>query len=261
VLEFVYTSQMKAGNLDQAAFLGLAEVKLQDNDTAGAMALLRRMVLISGEPFSGLDPAAALLERTHHPAEAAEFLTTLVKAEPWNQDAKRRLAEALGTAPKTTNPWETLPAAAPAKEKALLAIVAADPRPTAPRVLLFHAAMENRHYSLAVAVARQLMPQLFREDSEYNEWIARSFLPNLDRAERTSIALGLADAQQRLGDPRAAFLYANIAQFITPSDTARRRVDALRAQLDADSKNEARRPMINDGVDQDRLVRPKAGAL
>jgi hypothetical protein len=261
VLDFVYTSQMKAGNLDQATFLGLAEVKIQDGDTAGAIALLSRMVLISGEPFSGLDPAAALLERNRHPAEASGFLTTLIKAEPWNQDAKRRLAEAMGTAPKTTNPWDTLPAAAPAKEKALLAIIGVDPRPTAPRLLLFHAAMENRHYSLAVAVARQLLPQFFREDSEYTEWVAKSFLPNLDRAERTSIALGLADAQQRLGDPRAAFLYANIAQFIAPSDAARRSVDALRAQLDADARNEARRPLINDGVEQDRLVRPKVGAL
>jgi hypothetical protein len=259
VLEFLYNSQMKAGNLDQATFLGLAEVKLQDNDTAGAMALLRRMVLISGEPFTGLDPAAALLERTRHPVEAAEFLSTLIKAEPWNQGASRRLAEAQGTAPKTTNPWDTLPAAAPTKEKALLAIVAADPRPTAPRVLLFHAAIENRHYALALAVARQLLPQFFREDSEYMEWVARSFLPGFDRAERTSIARGMADAQQRLGDPRAAFLYANIAQFIAPSDASLRSVKTLRAQLDAEAKNEARRPMINDGVDQDRLVRPKVG--
>jgi hypothetical protein len=252
---------MKAGNLDQATFLGLAEVKIQDNDTAGAMALLRRMVLMSGEAFTGLDPAAALLERTRHPAEASEFLSTLNKAEPWNQDAKRRLAETLGTAPKTTNPWDTLPAAGPAKEKALLAIIGVDPHATAPRLLLFHAAMENRHFSLAVAVARQLMPQFFREDREYNEWAARSFLPNLDRAERTSIALGLADAHQRLGDPRAAFLYANIAQFIAPSDATRRSVNTLRALLDAEAKNDARRPMVNDGVNQDRLVRPKVGVL
>ena len=261
VLEFIYASQMKAGNLDQATFLGLAEVRIQDNDLAGAMALLRRMVLISGEPFTGLDPAGALLERTRHPAEAAEFLTTLIKAEPWNQDAKRRLAEAQGTAPKTTNPWDALPAAAPAKEKALLAIIAADPRPTAPRVLLFHAAVENRHHALALAVARQLLPQFFREDSEYTEWVARSFLPAFDSAERSSIARGMADAEQRLGDPHAAFLYASIAQFIAPSDAARRTVNLLRAQLEAEAKNETRRPMVNDGVDQDRLVRPKVGAL
>jgi lipopolysaccharide biosynthesis regulator YciM len=261
VLEFIYLSQMKAGNLDQATFLGLAEVRIEDNDMAGAMALLRRMVLISGEPFTGLDSAAALLERTHHPAGAVELLVTLIKAEPWNRDAQRRLAEAQGTAPKTANPWDTLPAAAPAKEKALLAIIAADPRPTAPRVLLFHAAMDNRHDALALAVARQLLPQFFREDSEYTEWVARSFLPAFGNAERASIARGMADAEQRLGDPRAAFLYASIAQFIAPSDAGRRTLNVLRAQIEAEAKNETRRPMINDGVEQDRLVRPKVGAL
>jgi tetratricopeptide (TPR) repeat protein len=260
VLEFVYTNQMKAGNLDQATFLGLAEIKSTgDQDLAAAMALLRRMVLISGEPFTGLDPAAALLERTHHPAEAAEFLATLIKAEPWNQDAKRRLAEAQSAAPKTPNPWDTLPTDAAAREKALLAIIAADPRVSTPKRLLIHAAIETRHYALAVAVARQVLPQFFREDSEYTEWVARSFLPNLDSVERASLARGLADAQQRLGDLRAAFLYEQIAQFIAPSDAARRSVNALRSRIHVEMQNDGRRPMVNDALDQDRLVRPKVG--
>jgi hypothetical protein len=259
VLEFVYTNQMTAGALDQPTFLGLAEVKLEDNDTAGAMALLRRMVLVSGEPFTGLDPAAALLERTHHMTEASEFLSTLIKAEPWNQDAKRRLAEAQGAASRTVNPWDTLTGDAAAREKALLAIIAADPHNTAPRLLLVHAALEARHDSLAVAVVRQILPQFFHEESEFTEWVATGFLPNLETAERISIARGMADAEQRLGNARSAFLYAQIAQFIAPSDAARRRVDTLRAQLEVEAKNEARRPMINDGLDQDRLVRPKAG--
>jgi hypothetical protein len=260
VMEFVYTNQMKAGNLDQANFLGLAEIKLAgDQDVPAAMALLRRMVLISGEPFTGLDPAAALLERTHHPAEAAEFLATLIKAEPWNQDAKRRLAEAQGVTPKTANPWDTLPTDASAREKALLAIVAADPRVATPKLLLIHAAIEARHYSLAIAVARQVLPQFFHDDSEFTEWVAKSFLPNLDIAERASLARGLADAQQRLGDLRAALLYEQIAQFIAPSDAARRSVSALRSRIHVEMQNDGRRPMVNDALDQDRLVRPKVG--
>jgi hypothetical protein len=259
VLEFVYSNQMKAGNLDQATFLGLAEVKIEDQDMAGAMALLHRMVLIAGEPFTGLDAGAALLERTHHAPEAAEFLSTLIKAEPWNQDAKRRLAEAQGTTPKAPNPWDTLPSDAAAREKALLAVIAADPRPTAPRLLLIHAALDARHPSLALAVTKQLLPEFFREDSEVTEWVAKSFLPTLETAERVSIARGLADAEQRLGDLRAAFLYASIVQFTAPSDAARRSVDALRAQLANEANNEARRPVVNDALDQDRLVRPKVG--
>jgi hypothetical protein len=223
------------------------------------MALLRRMVLISGEPFSGLDPAAALLERTHHPTEAAEFLATLIKAEPWNQNAKLRLADAQSATPKPPNPWDTLPADAAAREKALLAIIAADPSPVAPRLLLIHAAIDARHPSLAVAVAKQLLPEYFRDDSEVTEWVAKGFLPTLATAERASIAHGLADAQQRLGDPRAAFFYASIAHFVAPSDASLRSVATMRTQLENDLKNEARRPMVNDAVDQDRLVRPKVG--
>lgn len=259
VLEFVYTNQTKAGSIDQATFLGLAEVKIEDQDLPGAMALLRRMVLISGEPFTGLDPAAALLERTHHSAEAAEFLTPLIQAEPWNQAAKRRLAEAQGTAPKISNAWDTLPSDAAAREKALLAIIAADPRPTVPKLFLIHAALDSRHPALALAVTKQLLPEYFREGNEVTEWVAKSFLPTIGNAERASIARGLSDAEQRAGDLHAAFFYASIAQFIVPSDAARRSVDALRAQLANDAKNEARRPLVNDGVDQDRLVRPKVG--
>ncbi len=259
VLEFVYTSQMKAGNLDQTTFLGLADVKLEDKDTEGAMALLRRMVLISGEPFTGLDPAAALLERTHHSAEAAEFLATLIKAEPWNQGAKQRLAKSQGAAPKIPNAWDTLPTDAAAGEKALLAIIAADPRPIAPKLLLIHAALDARHPALAAAVTKQLVPDFFREESEPTVWVAKSFLPTLETAERVSIARGLADAEQRLGDLHAAFLYANIVRFIAPTDAARRSIDTLRTQLANEVKNEARRPLVNDGVDQDRLVRPKVG--
>ncbi len=259
VMQFVYATQLKAGNLDQATFLGLAEGKLEDLDLTAAMALLRRMVLISGGPFTGLDPAATLLEKTHHPTEAAEFLTTLIKAEPWNQDAKRRLAEAQGVAPKTPSPWEDLPTGAADREKALLAIVAADPRPSAPRLLLIRASIDARHDSLAVAAARQLLQGNFREESEFTDWLANSFLPNLDRPLRASLARDLGGAQQRLGDPRAALLYFQIADRIAPSGALRGGIATLRAQLNADAIDGARRPMINDGLDQDRLVRPKVG--
>jgi tetratricopeptide (TPR) repeat protein len=52
------------------------------------------MTLVVGEPFQNLDSAAALLEKTSHPAEAAVFLDQLVKAVPWNPAARVRLAQA-----------------------------------------------------------------------------------------------------------------------------------------------------------------------
>jgi hypothetical protein len=54
-------------------------------------------------------------------------------------------------------------------------------------------------------------------------------------------------------------LYQRIAHSIAPSDATQRTINTLRAQLDVAAKNEARRPMVNDGLDQDRLVRPKVG--
>jgi hypothetical protein len=260
VMEFVYTTQMKDGNLGQETFLGLAEIRLAENDLAGAMALLRRMVLISGEPFTGLGPAGALLAKTHHLTEAAEFFTTLVKAEPWNQYAQQQLVEAQGAVPKPPNPWDNLPAAAPEREKALLTIIADDSRNTAPKFLLVHAAIEARHPALAAATAHQLLPQFFRADAEFNEWDAKGFLPALETAQRASLARDLSEAERQLGDLRGALFYAQIAQFIAPSDAGRRSVTALRSQLDINARNEARRPVVTDELDQDRLVRPKVGA-
>ena len=141
----------------------------------------------------------------------------------------------------------------------VFSIIAADTRPVPPKLLLIHAALDARHPALAIAVTKQLTPQI-REEGEPTDWIAQSFLPNLSVAERASIARGLADAQLQTGDLRAAFLYAGIAQFIAPSDAGRRTLGVLRTQLENLVKNDARRPMVNDSLDQDRLVRPKVGA-
>src|SRR5262249_11571400 len=81
VLEYVYRHDLDRGDLSAPNFLGLAEIHLAERDVAGALALLRRMTLVSGFAFTNLDPAAALLERNSRAAEAVEFLTSLVQAE------------------------------------------------------------------------------------------------------------------------------------------------------------------------------------
>ena len=102
VLELVYTSELKADKFDASNFLGLAEIRIEERDVAGAVALLRRASLISGNPFSILDPAAALLEKTGHVAEAAPFLADLAKAEPWNWNARGQFAAATGAVDELT---------------------------------------------------------------------------------------------------------------------------------------------------------------
>ena len=93
LFEYLFAQEIAAHNLTPANMLGLAEIRLQDGDIAGAMDLLRRLTLVVGQPFENLDPAASLLARTGHHAEAAEFLALLVQAKPWDTDACLRLAQ------------------------------------------------------------------------------------------------------------------------------------------------------------------------
>src|SRR5579859_3087659 len=94
ILEFVFTREIEDRNLTAANMLGLAEIRLDSGDLPGAVALLRRMTLVVGNPFETQDAAAALLVRTEHPAQAISFLQELVKAVPWNAQYRGRLAQA-----------------------------------------------------------------------------------------------------------------------------------------------------------------------
>ena len=94
VLEFVFAREIDEHKLVATNFLGLAEIRIAAGDTPGAVDLLRRLVVAVGNPFENLDPAAALLEKTGHNAEAIEFLEQLVKASPWEPGYRLRLARA-----------------------------------------------------------------------------------------------------------------------------------------------------------------------
>jgi cellulose synthase operon protein C len=94
VLEFLFARQLEEHQLSATSFLGLAEIRLTDGDTPGVMALLKRMVLTVGDQYQDMDSAAALLEKTSHPAEALTFLEPLAKATPWDASFRLRLAKA-----------------------------------------------------------------------------------------------------------------------------------------------------------------------
>jgi hypothetical protein len=88
ILEFVYAREIDERHLDASNFLGLAEIRLANGDLAGAMDLLHRLTMVVGEPFANLGPAATLLTKTGHPAEAAQLLEQLAKAAPWDLPAR-----------------------------------------------------------------------------------------------------------------------------------------------------------------------------
>ncbi len=94
ILELVFAREIEEHQLVAANFLGLAEIRIASGDTPGALDLLRRLVVVVGNPFENLDPAAALLEKTGHNTEAAEFLDQLVKSAPWDSSYRLRLAKA-----------------------------------------------------------------------------------------------------------------------------------------------------------------------
>lgn len=94
VMAYVYEQALAALDFSAPNFLGLAEIRLENSDTAGAMQLLHRMVLVSGDVYNDMDSAAALLEKHQHQSEAMQFLQPLSQASPWSAPYKVRLAKA-----------------------------------------------------------------------------------------------------------------------------------------------------------------------
>lgn len=94
ILEFAYSREIERHNLNATNFLGLAEIRLNAGDSKDALDQLNRLVLVVGGPFENLEAAAALLEKTGHPAEAVAFLQQLVRANPWGLEYRLRLDRA-----------------------------------------------------------------------------------------------------------------------------------------------------------------------
>ncbi len=117
VMRFVYERAIAMRDLAAPNLLGLAAICLDEDDTPGAVDLLKRLALISSNMEQDTDAAAHLLEDRHKPAEAIPFLRSLLEDYPWNAGYKVRLGAAL----LAVN-------AADAEAPGLLSTVAADPR-------------------------------------------------------------------------------------------------------------------------------------
>jgi len=108
-LEFVFGRELEEHQLVATNFLGLAEIRIADGDTTGAVTLLKRLVLVVGDAYQNMDSSAALFEKTGHPAEAVMFLEALAKATPWEPSFQLRLAKAqLAAAQDKTAPAQSL---------------------------------------------------------------------------------------------------------------------------------------------------------
>lgn len=103
ILELAFQRDIEDHKLEAESFLGLADIRIASGDTAGAVDLLRRLIVSVGSPFENIDAATALLEKTGHNAEAVEFLDQLVKAEPWDASYRLRRAKAQTTSNTNVN--------------------------------------------------------------------------------------------------------------------------------------------------------------
>ena len=207
VLRFVYEQALNARELTAPNFLGLAAIDLDENNTPGAVALLKRLTLVSRDPYADADASAYLLETRNHSKEAIDFLQMLAQEFPWNAGYKVRLAVA------------TL-AGDPQSQIALqaLAAVAADPQATysqrlaAARALKGHSAPNSASGSAELdLLARNGCPGTEQVNQPYfvAARLAASACATDDKVREQILRPGLAaapdDADMRLRYLTAAF--------------------------------------------------------
>ncbi len=118
-LRYVYEQALDARELTSANFLGLAAIDLDEGNVPGAVALLKRLILISSNAYTDMDSAASLLAMRQRFSEEIEFIQPLSDAFPWVASYRIRLATAeLAGNPHLQHAIDTL------------AAVAADPKST-----------------------------------------------------------------------------------------------------------------------------------
>ena len=107
-----------------------------------------------------------------------------------------------------------------------------------------------------------LLPRFLREEVQFNPYLADQFLTgtSFERADRLRIARGLALANERLGALEQASLYYQMALRMENAADLRKSLDAIRQRLADRRRDDARRPVVANHLEQDRLVRPKGVA-
>jgi len=126
LLEYVFQQKLQQHQLTPPDYLSLAQARLDLDDTAAALELLHRLVMLpsagttsspgldNSSLYVNLDSAASLLEQSGHTVEALPFLTTLANFTPWNPAYHLRLAMAQLKTQQTSSATTALTAIASA---------------------------------------------------------------------------------------------------------------------------------------------------
>ncbi|MBM3754707.1 MAG: hypothetical protein FJW38_12085 [Acidobacteria bacterium] len=293
-----FDADLRNGEID-TAYLGLAELEFESGETAKGLALLKAYMMNGATPFDRHQRAGDLLMKHKRTQEAAAIYQSLAQAEPWNWNAAVALAEAKGDensmgvavgqsaasyeARLRAARWIRVnkkPAAIAAPpelsyiaggDSAVQAaeqpywlegrmLAAAASKDTAIRARLYRGALAVKPGDSAAAL------ELFRVLAAAGRW--REAVVAIDelaysvhgRADRELIANAFVRANQ---GPRASGIYQVLASGET--DPAKRRtleqaIAAINARVARDAANDARRPVVNDGLEQDRIVKPRLTA-
>ena len=207
ILEFVFARELEEHRLVATNFLGLAEIRIADGDTPGAVALLKRMVLVVGDPYQNMDSSAALLEKTGHPAEAIAFLEPLAKSTPWEPQFRLRLAKAqLAVAQDKSGATTTLTKlAAGAESLYTLRVQAAASLGVLPQPGEFGSAELN----LLASGAKSITPAASDHPYFYDARLAAAQNSTAAPAKMDILAKALSDHSGR-GDARIPFFRAAV---------------------------------------------------
>jgi hypothetical protein len=228
------------------AWLGLAEIELEEGKLDPALAALDQAVMLASEPWSLHLEAARLLEKHNRPAQALKYAT----AVPWNPQAAILSAKIQKNGPalaavaaRTTIPY-TLRTLAAAERDALNA-------PPAPRTV------------------QNLRAELSRDpESVPDRRTLFSLLAQASRWREAVLAIGdrpwvLDDDPSRLQFAQALVEtkeYARALDYLEPFEPSAQR-DRLAAHAREAQRLEAanaqRRPVVKDTLEQPNLVRPQ----
>jgi len=269
ILLLAYQRELAGPNPSAGSYLGLAEIQ-----PARAVELLDRLVMTMGEPFAYHAAAAGVLLAQNRGAEAARYAEPLAKAVPWSAEARLLLARVKGdeatlvtVAMDGQAAYGTRLEAAQALNRSITtgareldllagrvtsATEAEQPYVVTARLKAAAAATDG---AVKVRLLRAVLA--LQPDQRLPLFRVLNGVPLLALAEDGSVPAemreAVGDAFVKAGQPHRAVLYYEGL----PAKQA-----AAQAEVDRRMKNEARRPLVQEGLEQPHTVKPRllAGA-